>query len=544
MTIAKVRTRAASAAPAGPRTRAITALAVRQLRRGAVVVLLLAAGLSALVAVQYRDTFAEAFDVASLRALAENPAIRVLFGAPVALEDPGGFTVWRTGTFAAVLVGVWALLTATRITRGEEDARRWDLLLAGRLRLRTLVARHLTVLVAALALIGAAVAAAMILAGTQVTGSALYGLALALVGVGYAALGTLLAQLVATRQTAAGLAAAALGAGLLLRMIADLGPAAGWLRWSTPFGLLAQVQPYAADRAAPLVVLTAVGAGLCAAALAAAGRRDVGAGLFPVEDTRAARPRLLRSLPRFAVRRVLRGLAGWAAGLAAYSLLIGLLAVSLTDFLADNARFADLAAQAGFAHLGTVEGYVGALFGLLPIPLGAYAAARVAADAAEEIDRRLTLLFALPVSRLRWIGTEAAVIAVACALLAATAGVAVWVGTVFVGAALGLPAALAGALNALPVTLLCLGAALLALGWWPQAALPVGLLPAAGGFLLQLLAETFRWPSWVARLSPFAHVASVPAAPPDWLGAAGLLAVAAGLAALGTARYTRRDLRG
>ena len=113
--------------------RAVTGLAVRQVRRGALVVLVVVAGVSALVAVQYRQVFADAFDAASLRALAENPAIRTLFGEPVALDDPGGFTVWRTGTFAAVLVGVWALLAATRITRGEEDAGRWDLLLAGRL---------------------------------------------------------------------------------------------------------------------------------------------------------------------------------------------------------------------------------------------------------------------------------------------------------------------------------------------------------------------------------------------------------------------------
>ncbi|HLZ38740.1 MAG TPA: hypothetical protein VKP64_13520 [Mycobacteriales bacterium] len=85
-------------------------------------------------------------------------------------------------------------------------------------------------------------------------------------------------------------------------------------------------------------------------------------------------------------------------------------------------------------------------------------------------------------------------IASAAALLATAAGLAAWAGTVLVGAPLGLAAALAGALNALPVALLCLGAALFALGWLPQAALPVGVLPAAGGYLLQLLAESFGWP--------------------------------------------------
>ena len=85
--------------------------------------------MSALVVATFRSA---ALDPAALGALARNPAIRTLFGEPVALADPGGFTVWRTGTVLAVLIGVWAMLAATRITRGEEDAGRWSMLLSGR----------------------------------------------------------------------------------------------------------------------------------------------------------------------------------------------------------------------------------------------------------------------------------------------------------------------------------------------------------------------------------------------------------------------------
>src|SRR4028119_2029723 len=87
----------------------------------------------------------------ALDALAANPAIRTLFGEPLALDDPGGFTVWRTGTVLAVLVAVWAALAAVRILRGEEEAGRWDLLLAGRVPVGTVVAGHLAVLVGAVA---------------------------------------------------------------------------------------------------------------------------------------------------------------------------------------------------------------------------------------------------------------------------------------------------------------------------------------------------------------------------------------------------------
>jgi ABC-2 type transport system permease protein len=529
--------------PAARPERALTRLAVRLVRWGALAVAGVVAGMSATVAVQYRQTFADALDAASLEALAANPAIRTLFGPPVALDDPGGFTVWRTGTFMAVLVGVWALMAATRITRGEEDAGRWEILLAGRLRLATVVTRHLTVLVAAQALVGATLAATMILAGTATAGSLLYGTAVVLVGICFAALGALAAQLIPDRRTAAGLSAAVLGAGLLFRMIADGASALGWLHWTSPFGLLALVEPYAANRLEPHLALAAAGAGLTALAVAAARGRDLGGGRIPVSPSARPRTLLLRSLPRFAFRRTLRGLAGWAVGLVSYFLLIGLLAVSLVQFLSDNPDYANLAAQAGFS-LGTVEGYAATLFSLLAIPVSVFAAGRVSADAQDEADRRLTMLFALPITRTRWAGIEACVLGLACTALAVAAGLATYAGTSLVDAQLGLWPAVAGVLNVVPVALLCLGAALFALGWAPRAVAALGALPAAGGFLLQALADTFGWPAWIRALSPFAHLASVPAAPPDWGGTAGILAVAALLGVAGTARYSRRDLRG
>jgi hypothetical protein len=88
---------------------------------------------------------------------------------------------------------------------------------------------------------------------------------------------------------------------------------------------------------------------------------------------------------------------------------------------------------------------------------------------------------------------------------------ATWVGARVVGAPLGLGNAVGGAVAVVPVAvvpvavvpvaLLCLGAALAALGWVPQAVLPFGVLPAAGGYLLLVLADSFRWAAWVGGLA-------------------------------------------
>src|SRR3954447_643923 len=189
-------------ASAGSSTRLVVAAAVRLVRRGLLVVSAVAGVLTAFVAAEYRSTFSSAFSASSLEALAQNPAIRTLFGPPVALDDPGGFTVWRTGTVVAVLVGVWAALAATRLTRGEEEAGRWDLLLGGRLQLRSLVARTLGVVLAAAGAAGVPPAVAMVLAGVGVPGSVLFVAVLAGTGMVGAALGALAAQLLSERRSA------------------------------------------------------------------------------------------------------------------------------------------------------------------------------------------------------------------------------------------------------------------------------------------------------------------------------------------------------
>ena len=390
--------------------------------------------------------------------------------------------MWRTGTVIAVLVATWTFLVATRITRGEEDAGRWALLLAGTLTMRETVARHLAVLLAAELLIAALVAGALTAAGTSSTGAVLYGAGVGLVGAVFAGLGVLAAQLLPDRRTAAGACAAVLVAGLLVRMVADGVAALAWLRWLSPFGLLAHTHPFTGDDLAPIPVLVLAAAALAAAAVTAAGRRNVGEALLGLPDTHRPQTALLSSLPRFLVRRTLRPWVGWGAALMAYYLLVGLLAKSLSEFLTHNPRFAELAAQAGFVELGTVQGYAASLFALLAVPVGLFAASRVAADADDEDEGRLTLMFSAPITRSRWVTAHAALLLAACLALCAVAGAATWAGAQWVGAPLSATEALAGAANAAPVAALSVGTAILALGWAPRAILAAGAIPVVGGF--------------------------------------------------------------
>ena len=529
---------------AGPQLapgRAVSRLAVRQLSRSAVVVALFCGAMSALVALQYQPIGA-LFDESGLRVLAENPAIRILSGPPVALDNPGGFTVWRTGTPVSVLASVWIMLAATRITRGEEDSRRWDLLLAGRLRTVDVVVRCLAALVGSATLIGVAIAAGLLVARTEPTGAVIYAIGIACVAITFATTALLAAQIMPSRSGATGLTVAALGVGLMLRMIADGSHQSAWSAWLTPFGLAARSAPYAENRIAPLIVLGAFPIVLAGAALFAASHRDLGDGVVPVPDSRPPRTCLLQSIGGFAFRRTARTTLGWAMGIAAYFFLVGVLLPSILELFQTNPRFAKLAAPAGMGGHELVNVGAAVLFGVLAVPTGLYAAMRLAAMVADEKSGRWTLLFAQPISRVRLVSTEIVVTVGAVVALHCSAAVAVWGGAKTTGAPLQLSDSLAGALNSVPVALLAAGAAAVGVGWLPSATAAVGALPVVGGFLVNMIMKTTNPPGWVVDLSPWTHLAAVPDVPPNWTATTVFLLIGTMLTALGVYGYVQRDL--
>ncbi len=219
----------------------------------------------------------------------------------------------------------------------------------------------------------------------------------------------------------------------------------------------------------PLVALAGLAVGLLVAGVVAAQRRDVGAGLVALRTRRTPQTGLLGSVLGFAIRRSIRPTVGWVIGIAAYYLLLGALIASVLEFFDSNLRFADLAASAGFGGLNSANGFAAALFALLSIATGLYAATRLAGMVADERARRWTPVLSAPVSRIHLACTEIAVVTAGVLVLHVVAALAIWTGTAITGAPFTLGAALAGALNSVPIAWLAVGASAFALGWLPSA---------------------------------------------------------------------------
>ena len=132
----------------------------------------------------------------------------ILLGPLRQADTVAGFTSWRVLTAITFIGAIWGLLTSTGLLRGEEDAGRWELFLAGQTTKRRAAAQALVGLGSALATMFSVAAVVTILAGQlpaahfSVDAALFFAVALVSGAALFLAIGALTSQLSATRGQA------------------------------------------------------------------------------------------------------------------------------------------------------------------------------------------------------------------------------------------------------------------------------------------------------------------------------------------------------
>lgn len=507
---------------------------------------LLFGGLVANEALSYRSGFP---DVASRKRFAatmgDNHGLTAVTGPARSLDTLGGFVAWRMMSLMLVAGAIWGLLIATRLLRGEEDAGRWDLLLAGRTSRRHATGQAVCGLACGWAVLWALTATGTVAAGLQpsvgfsVADSLLYATAGVASAAMFLAIGVLTSQLGANRRQANALAALVFCVSWLLRMLADGQVLPGWARWTTPLGWVENLAPLTDPQPwalLPIALLTG-GAAWCAVVLA--GRRDVGQGVL----TRAAAPpshtRLLGAPGGLAVRLERWPALAWVLGLGGFGFVFGLVARAASEgnFGADSV--AQVVNRNG-GRASLAASWLGYEFLYLAAILAFAAAVQIAALRDEEYDGHLDHLLARPVSRRTWLAGRL-VLGVGIVGVAGMAiGLGGWVGVGGRGG-LDLVDLLQAAVNvAVPgVVVLGLGAALY--GVAPRLAVPLLYVFVLWSFLVEILAGTLH-AGWLVHTSVLDLLGPVPATGLDPRAVTGLLVLAALTMVVGLLTFERRDL--
>lgn len=478
-----------------------------------------------------------------LSTLVENPAVRAIYGIPFDLSTAAGFTVWRIGVVVALIVALWAVLVTTRIVRGEEETGRWDLLLAGPLSAGALLASHLAVLGLAALGMGVIVAATLVAEGQPMGGSVLFGAGIGLVALTFVGVGAVTSQLFGQRRRAAGIGSLVVGVMFLIRMLADGSSSLGWLRWFSAFGWIEELQAFAGNRTVALVPLVVTPIVLFVAAFVLADRRDVDEGVFRDRSSAEPRVRLLRGPIGFAWRQRIAGAWGWIGGLLVFGIVIGAITSAFTTFIQGDAQMTEYLASVGYAGIGSTAGFVATVDALAAVAFTLYVVSGLHLTWEDEQRDRLDLVYAAPVRRSHWFGSQVGTTAVLALAAVVATGIGTWIGVAITQADLSFADAMSAALNTIPLVVLFLGIVVLLHGTQPQLGVPVGGGIVAASFLVSLIGPVIHLPDWVLDLSPPTHVALVPAEPVAWTATIVMTAIGLALTAVGFVAYHHRDLR-
>lgn len=511
----------------------------------AVLVLLLFASVASVVGLYSDEASRQSYAM-----VAASNAVARAFDGPASGTSLGAVTMTETFGVLAVLVGIMSVQTVVRHTRQEEETGRAELVGAAA------VGRHASLtaalLVAGLANLALGVVATVTLVANDLplTGSLAAAGALVGVGLSFAGVAAVTAQVFATQRGANGIGTAAVGAAFLLRAVGDAAghPAESGVRvisafpsWLSPIGWGQQLRAFEDERwwvlglFAGLVVVTA------ALGYVLAAHRDLGAGMV---ETRPgppdASPRL-RS-PLGLAWRLQRGVVlGWAVGLAILGAAFGAVGDEAEELASTSEELADMLATLGQGDL--VDLYFSFFLAIFAIAAAGFTIQVLLRARTEEGGGRAEPVLATAVSRPAWLLSHVVVAAVGTLVIMLLAGLATGFSySLVTGSADRLVDLLIGSVVHVPAVWALGGFVVAATGVLPRWAAALGWGGLVASFVMGQLGALFELPQALLNVSPFTHTPAVPAEDLSGTPLVALLVVAVGLTVVGVATFRRRDL--
>jgi ABC-2 type transport system permease protein len=474
-------------------------------------------------------------------------AFVILIGEGHHLETAAGFTSWRLMTTTAVIGAIWALRTSTGLLRGEEDAGRWEVLLAGptsarRATLEVLVGLGMSLLAMFVTTsVGVLVAARIPGARFPIDLGLLFALSLVSSAAMLLAVGALASQLAASSGQATMLGSVVLGIAYVVRLVADANASLGWLRWASLLGWIEELSPLRDPQLLALLPIGALIAICCALTLVLAGRRDLNASVLRERESRPGSTRFLSGPTGLAVRLAQGPALIWLVVIGGYALLLGAVTHSATSVITSGSP----SVMAALGRLGirqAAQGYLGLIFLMASVVIGLAAASQLTAMRDEESSGRLDNLLVRPVSRVVWLVGRLGVAVGLVVLLGLGAGVCTWIGAAnqHTGAS---PLTLVEAgLNITPPAVFVLGVGALVFGVRPRLTAAAAYGVVAWSLMVDLLAALMKNADWLKDSSLFTHIALSPGVKPDWGADAIMVLIGAAAAVLGAVAFQRRDI--
>lgn len=474
-----------------------------------------------------------------------NPAMTAMVGPGYGLDNYtiGAMMAHQMLLMTAVVAGLMSILLVTRHTRTDEEDGRIELIRSLPVgRLSNLQSTLIVMLVVniLLALVTGFSLFALGIDSMDLEGSLLYGAALGAIGLVFASITAVFAQLSQNARSTIGFSLAVLLLGYFIRAVGDIGNEA--LSWLTPLGWILRTEVYVNNFWWPVLLTIGTAFLLAVLALYLNSIRDLGSGFLPSRAGKKNASKALLSPFGLALRLQRVGLISWAFGLFLIGASYGSVLGDLESFFSGIELMQDLLVQTeGFS---LTEQFIPMLMSVMAIISAIPALMAVLKIKSEEKNNRIEHILSRAVSRNRLLGsyTTLAVIAGLVMLLLAGIGLGV-VGNAAMAESLSLGMFLSAALAYMPAILVMVGLAVVLIGWAPKA---TGLVWVylAYSFTVVYLGTLLQFPEWMQNLSPFGHVPGIPIEDFDWPTAVVLTGIGVILLVIGFIGYNKRDIDG
>ena len=520
-------------------TAQLTGFALRRERTRILLWVVGIVGLVVMTAASVKGLYPTQADLDEAAAASEGNAAAIVFNGPAqSLDTVGGQVAFQVGSMGLVVVALMSLLMVGRLTRGEEEAGRLEMVRSLPVGSQAPTAAASLAVAVINAAVGLLVTGALLGLDLPVGGAVTFGASFVLVGLVFAGVALVAAQISENTRVVYGMSGAVLGAAFVLRAVGDIGD--GTISWFSPIGWAQKARPFAGEQWWPFLPLVVAIAALLGAAKAVNARRDLGGGIVAPRPGRATAAPSLGHPLGLAVRMQRGSVIGWSTGILVIGAAYGSLAEGIDDFVGDNEALAEMLARAGGATI--TDSYLATCFIILALTGAGFSVQSALRLRSEETALRVEPLLATPVSRWRWAASHLTVAFGGSVILLAVAGGSVGLVHGLVSGDLAeVPRLLGASLAHAPAMWVMVGITTVLVGLVPRAvAMAWAVLSLC--FVVGLLGELLGLPGWMRDVSPFEHVPQLPAADLAVLPLAVLTALATGLTGIGLAGLRHRDI--
>lgn len=487
--------------------------------------------------------------------------------APVAVDTPGGFAIFKVG-FLILLITLWPILACSRMLRGEEERGSMDTLLSTPHSRGQVALEKLAAVWTALLAMGLLIGLITFAGGKHVSASfglgdaLLFGLNIALICAVFGSLALLISQFTRERGTATGLTGGLLLVFIVLDMVHRVIPNSEWLSRFSPiyyYNLNKTLVPGYSLNSGAMLLLLALTILLSGAGIWLFVRRDiggtvatVGGQLLPEQTVQHARPLpvndwSLRTVYTRSLGLIAVAACWWTLGIAGFAawmiVVVRQTETQLATIYASSPFLKNLVTKVGGGDSATNASLLSAFFLILPLILMAFAVTQVNRWSSDEEDGRLELVLSTPQPRLRVLLGRFAALTTAIVLM----GVLTLAAAALASAATGLKLD-GGNLAAASLGMIPLGLLIATIGYllsgWLRTAIDTGLLSflLVIWFFITFVGPELSWPDATLHLSAFYYYGTPLL---DGLSAGNILAVlivCVVALALASLRFMRKDI--